>query len=213
MAERLRLPPIATYAGLVLWNFKFKLSGCDPTNPEHLQALTTMTGTKDEEWFYMISVTAEARGGPLVAATLHCLEAMTKRDDFGVLSAVESIANGIRDLTRLLSRIHEHCNPRVFYEKIRPMLSGTKVSSFGVLPRGVLYDLGDGHGLWRKDSGGSNAQSTLIQLFDIFVGVPHFGRDETQTETPSVAPPSAPGRFLEVCICYSGLAIHRSSQH
>lgn len=212
MAERLRLPPIATYAGLVLWNFKFKLSGCDPTNPEHLQALTTMTGTKDEEWFYMISVTAEARGGPLVAATLHCLEAMTKHDDGGVLSAVESIANGIRDLTRLLSRIHEHCNPRVFYEKIRPMLSGTKVPSFGVLPRGVFYDLGDGHGLWRKYSGGSNAQSTLIQLLDIFVGVPHLGRDETPTETPSVAPPSPSGGFLEVCICYPEVGIHSSSQ-
>jgi len=59
-----------------LWNFTFKLSGRDLSNPEHLQALTTMTGTKDEEWFYMISVAAEARGGPLVAATLHCMEAM-----------------------------------------------------------------------------------------------------------------------------------------
>ncbi|KIW09701.1 hypothetical protein PV08_12044 [Exophiala spinifera] len=197
VAERLKLPPIANYSGLVLWNFTFKLSGCDPTNPEHIQALTTMTGTKDEEWFYMISVVVEARGGPLVAATVRCLEAMSQNDDPGILSAVESIANGIRDLTRLLSRIHDHCNPRVFYDKIRPMLSGTKVSSFDVLRRGVFYDVGDGHGLWRKYSGGSNAQSTLIQLLDIFLGVPHLGRDKTLTETPSVGSSVAPGGFLE----------------
>ncbi|KIV81278.1 hypothetical protein PV11_03475 [Exophiala sideris] len=197
VADRLGLPPIATYSGLVLWNFSFKLSGSDSTNPEHLQALTTLTGTKDEEWFYMISVAAEARGGPLVAATLHCMEAMHEHDNPGVISTVRSLGDGIRDLTRLLSRIHEHCNPRVFYEKIRPMLSGTKVPSFGVLSRGVFYDTGDGHGLWRKCSGGSNAQSTLIQLLDIFLGVPHLGRDENPTDTASVASPSATGGFLE----------------
>ncbi|KAK5312294.1 hypothetical protein LTR93_011383 [Exophiala xenobiotica] len=213
VAERLGLPPIATYSGLVLWNFTFKLSGSDSTNPEHLQALTTLTGTKDEEWFYMISVAAEARGGPLVAATLNCMEAMHEHDDPGVISTVRSLADGIRDLTRLLSRIHEHCNTRVFYKKIRPMLSGTKVPSFGVVPRGVLYDTGDGHGLWRKYSGGSNAQSTLIQLLDIFLGVPHLGKDETPTDTASVASPCACGGFLEVCICHSELGTYRGLQY
>ncbi len=209
VADYLGLPPIATYSGLVLWNFTFKISGQDLTNPEHVRALITMTGTKDEEWFYMISIAAEARGGLLLAAILQCMEAMYEHHDLGVLSAVRSLAAGIRDLTRLLSRIHEHCDPRVFYENIRPMLSGTKVSSAGVLPRGVFYDVGDGQGLWRQDSGGSNAQSTLIQLLDTFIGIPHIGRQAT----PPNSPPAEPtGGFLEVRICHAQHC-HRGSQY
>lgn len=41
------------------------------------------------------------------------------------------------------------------------------------LPDGVFYDVGEGQGEWHQYSGGSNAQSTLIQALDIFLGVNH----------------------------------------
>jgi len=41
------------------------------------------------------------------------------------------------------------------------------------LPNGVFYDEGEGKGQWQKFSGGSNAQSSLIQFFDIVLGVEH----------------------------------------
>ena len=112
---------------MVLSNFEFKLSGQDLTRPEDLQVMMTLTGTRDEEWFYTISVAAEARGAPLSAASFKCMEAMHERDDHGVASTVQSLAAVIRDLTTILSRIQERCDPKIFYEKIRPLLSGTKV--------------------------------------------------------------------------------------
>lgn len=46
------------------------------------------------------------------------------------------------------------------------------------LPRGVFYDEGDGNGEWRHNSGGSNAQSSLIQFFDVVLGVEHGPPEE-----------------------------------
>lgn len=168
------------------------------TKPQDLQVMMTMTGTSDEEWFYMVSVAAEARGGPLIAASLECMEAIHEHDDYGVVSTLQSLAAGIRDLTRLLSRIQERCDPKIFHEKIRPLLSGTKVSHLGILPQGVLYDVGDGQGQWRKYSGGSNAQSALIQFLDIVLGVTHSGKEGPVPYPTSAESPPAIGGFLEV---------------
>lgn len=41
------------------------------------------------------------------------------------------------------------------------------------LPKGVYYEEYDGTGQWHQYSGGSNAQSSLIQFFDIILGVEH----------------------------------------
>ena len=48
------------------------------------------------------------------------------------------------------------------------------------LPKGVFYDEGDGRGEWRMYSGGSNAQSSLIQFFDIVLGVEHHSQAGTK---------------------------------
>lgn len=47
------------------------------------------------------------------------------------------------------------------------------------LPQGVFYDEGDGKGEWRQFRGGSNGQSSLIQFFDIILGVDHNSHGST----------------------------------
>ncbi len=74
--------------------------------------------------------------------------------------------------------MHEHCDPQRFYHEIRPLLAGSKGMAAAGLPRGVFYDQGNGKGLWRQYSGGSNAQSSLIQLLDVFLGVDHHSTGE-----------------------------------
>lgn len=59
------------------------------------------------------------------------------------------------------------------------------------LPYGVFYDVGEGHGEWHQYSGGSNAQSSLIQTFDIFLGVNHSATGEIK--------PSGTG-YIQVCL-------------
>lgn len=63
------------------------------------------------------------------------------------------------------------------------------------LPNGVIYEDGSGQESYRQYGGGSNAQSSLIQFFDIILGVEHRPtgdkRDESsENEQGGTAPPS-----------------------
>ncbi|KAI7554426.1 indoleamine 2,3-dioxygenase subfamily, partial [Hortaea werneckii] len=62
--RHLQLPPVATYAGLVLWNWKPIFSDEPVDTLANLDMIDTFTGSLDEKWFYLISVAIEARGAP-----------------------------------------------------------------------------------------------------------------------------------------------------
>ncbi|EXJ59023.1 hypothetical protein A1O7_06454 [Cladophialophora yegresii CBS 114405] len=180
VSEHLGLPPTATFSTLSLWNFRMESPNKDPTKPENLKSLLSFTSTRDEEWFYMISTAIEAMGAPLILTMLRCVEAVEANNNYIVLSCLQSLTSGIQDIGKLLQRMHERCDPQVFYHNVRPLCAGTKGMAAAGLPRGVFYDEGNGQGQWRQYSGGSNAQSSLIQLFDIFLSVDHNtpGRQE-----------------------------------
>lgn len=79
----------------------------------------------------------------------------------------------IHTLGGLLDQMDLHCDPQVFYHRIRPFLAGSKNMAAAGLPRGVFYDEGDGRGAWRQLRGGSNGQSSLVQFLDLVLGVEH----------------------------------------
>lgn len=90
-----------------------------------------------------------------------------------VTSALRYVTDAIKQVGLLLDRMHEKCDPGIFYNEIRPFLSGSMNMGKAGLPRGVFYDEGNGKGEWKQLRGGSNGQSSMIQLFDIFLGVDH----------------------------------------
>ncbi|KAI0140202.1 Indoleamine 2,3-dioxygenase [Xylariaceae sp. FL1272] len=173
VAAHLDLPPVATYAALNLWNFSSASEVEDFTEPDNLRALHTFTGTDDESWFYVLSVAVESRGAAIIPLMLGAIEAIKHQDYNTVTRALVKMAIYIRRLTQLLDRMIERCDPEVFYHHIRPFLAGTKNMESAGLPRGVFFDEGDGQGEWRQLRGGSNGQSSLIQFFDLVLGVDH----------------------------------------
>jgi indoleamine 2,3-dioxygenase len=172
VSTHLGLPPIATYAGLNLWNFAPIIPN-EPLSMENLTCLHTITGTKDEAWFFLISVAMEARGGEIVPAVMRALDAVRSDNATVVRDCLLDFAESLRDIGVLLNRMYERCNPDVFYHQIRPFLAGTKNMAKAGLPNGVFYEEEDGKGEWRQNSGGSNAQSSFIQFFDVVLGVEH----------------------------------------
>ncbi|EPS27511.1 hypothetical protein PDE_02454 [Penicillium oxalicum 114-2] len=212
ISRALGLPPCATYAAVTLWNFT-SISDTNVTEPDHLSVLTSFTGTKDEEWFMVISVAIEAKGARLLPLMLDAIEAVTAQDTSQLTALLCRFTDGLVDLTRTLNRMYEHNQPHVFFHQLRPFLAGSKNMAAAGLPNGVFYDVGHGDGEWHQYSGGSNAQSSLIQTFDIFLGVSHSATGGTSMKSSGTSyiqemrnyMPASHKRFLEALSSLSNI--------
>ncbi|KAH7042842.1 indoleamine 2,3-dioxygenase subfamily [Macrophomina phaseolina] len=174
VCKKLELPPVATYACLVLWNFKMASPQADAGMVENLSTLTTFTGLKDESWFYMISIAIEAHGAPMIPILLGALEAVLDGDVARVVAALHASAQCLDELSSLLGRMHEHCDPHVFYNRLRRFFAGSAdVQRGSGQPNGVLLADGTRGAQRASHRGASNAQSSLFHFFDIVLGVDH----------------------------------------
>ncbi|KAL0933587.1 indoleamine -dioxygenase pyrrole -dioxygenase [Colletotrichum truncatum] len=186
VSKHLEVPPVATYAGLNLWNF---LSTTDDfADLESLESLHTFTGTKDEAWFYLVSVAMEAQGARIMTDMLNALESIKTRDYDTITKALEGLSANIRKIGALLERMYENCDPMVFFYEIRPFLAGSKNMAAAGLPNGVFYDEGNGRGSWQQLRGGSNGQSSLIQFLDIVLGVEHTSEGNSNPHASKSSP-------------------------
>lgn len=192
ICDHLELPPVPTYAGLCLWNFK-PIFLSDDLILDNLSALHTFTGSLDEQWFYLVSVAIEAKGGPTIPLMLDAIQAARENDIDTVTTCLQLFAQTLDELGTLLLRMYESCDPHVFYHRIRPFLAGSKNMKDAGLPRGVFYDDGTRNATWRQYGGGSNAQSSIIQFFDIVLGIEHrpTGSKKDDTTSESEAEPGA----------------------
>ncbi|KOS20106.1 Indoleamine 2 [Escovopsis weberi] len=176
VSAHLELPPTLTYAAVCLWNFSSTTASFSDLGS--LRTLVSFTGTESEAWFSLISVAMEARASSILATMLAALDAVKARAYGTITAALLELARCIDSVSRLLERMYERCEPMVFYHQIRPFLAGTKNMQGAGLPRGVFYDHGGGQGEWRQLRGGSNGQSSLIQFFDVVLGVDHKGHGD-----------------------------------
>lgn len=185
---------MATYAAVCLWNFKPLFADEHVDNMENLATLTTFTGSLDESWFYLISVAIEARAAPILPLMLAAIQAARVNDACTVTACLRAFAERLDDLGALLQRMHESCDPHVFYNHVRPFLAGSKNMAEAGLPNGVIYEDGTGTEKFRQYAGGSNAQSSILQFFDIILGIEHRPTGEkkdlsSESELEGRAPP------------------------
>ncbi|KAL7792591.1 Indoleamine 2,3-dioxygenase [Trichoderma ceciliae] len=178
VSRHLEVLPVATYAAVCLWNYKPLFMDEEIDSLENLATLFTFTGSIDESWFYLVSVAIEARGAPIMSLMLTAIAAARHHDSAAVARCLRTFAERLTDLTGILQRMHESCDPVIFYNRIRPFLAGSKNMAEAGLPFGVIYDDGTGDDTYRQYSGGSNAQSSLIQFFDIALGIQHLPTGE-----------------------------------
>jgi indoleamine 2,3-dioxygenase len=167
---------------------------------DNLATHMTFTGSLDESWFYLVSVAIEARAGPIVPMMLEAIAAVRRNDTNTVVRALRNFAERLDELGALLERMYESCDPHVFYHRIRPFLAGSKNMADAGLPQGVMFDDGTGQQPYVQFSGGSNAQSSIIQFFDVVLGVEHRPTGEKRSDTPasdSGAVQSPPHGFIQ----------------
>jgi indoleamine 2,3-dioxygenase len=159
-AQKLGIAPVLTHASVDLYNWKM----IDPNGiPEldNMHCIHTMTGLLDEEWFYLIMTDIEKKGVVILKSIISMI---LNKDVDNVICNMNVIKNVLNDMTRVLLRMKEKCNPEVFYNVLRPFLGGWK-------EKGLIYEGVSEEKLYF--TGGSAAQSSLFPCVDIVLGINH----------------------------------------
>lgn len=160
VAHRLDRPPVLSHASAVLHNWSLIYED-QPFSLNNLAVLQRYKGGIDEAWFFLITVMIEYQGASLINNILKCYSAITNGIDQSLV-LLDTIVQGLNDITDTLNRMVEKCDPHVFYHQTRPFLATLD----GIIYEGVSEQP-------QRWLGGSAAQSSLIQMIDLAFGVKH----------------------------------------
>ena len=161
MSARLSRPPILSYDGYALFNWKrFEASG--PIALGNIDTIQNFVHLYDEHWFILVHVEIEA----LAAGTLQAIEqaeaALSTGDLDAVNSAVSAVARTLWAQVETLRRIPEKMDPALYYKTFRPYIRFFEK---------VVYEGVDATPLnFRGETG---AQSSVIPTVVAFLKVPH----------------------------------------
>lgn len=186
VSQCLGIPPVLTHGAVDLYNWSL-IDSSKPFDLDNLKSNYLITLNKSEEWFYLIMVAIEGCSG-------HALKSMyylSKLDDDTNFSTQEIeyhlniINDALEKINVIISRMYERCDPEFFFNKLRIFLAGSDNEKY--FPNGLRVK--DYNHAPIKFKGGSAAQSSLIQVFDIFFNVKHVGHaKEFLTEMRSYMP-------------------------
>ncbi|PHZ10102.1 Indoleamine 2,3-dioxygenase [Rhizopus microsporus ATCC 52813] len=200
IADHLGLCPVVCHAAVALWNYRL-LDEDGPIDLSNLAIMGTYSGSLDEAWFYLVTTSIESAGAPCVSQIMAAIDNIQDGNYTGLKANLETIRDSIAEMTQVLTRMYEKCDPYVFYWKIRPYLAGWENMAEAGLPLGLIYE---GVDLWseqtdeyadmshldsaqrllrqyRRYAGGSAAQSSLIAALDVAFGVEHHRTGEKPT--------------------------------
>lgn len=162
LADELGRPAVVHHASNVLYNWR-RLDVEGELVAENLQALIGFDGSKDEEWFYNITTEIEAVGAPALKDMIWLRLADENTEEEVLRSCLINLNQALTRMIQSLEKMTLYCSPNRFYHKVRPFLDSLLELHFeGVKDRPI-----------RTYAGGSAAQSSLIQAFDIVLGVKH----------------------------------------
>lgn len=167
VSQKLGIAISLTYAAVDLWNWSNE--GTELTL-DNMTVNFSMTGDPSEFWFYKIMNVIEGHGGYMLLEFLRVHQYFN--DEARVVDFLNRLKENLKYSTKIIGRMTDHCDPNFFFNKLRIYLSGSKNTN---LPDGLQIDLTPvgGQVITLKNSGGSAAQSTLIQVYDALLGIKH----------------------------------------
>jgi len=169
VAQKLGRPPILAHASLVLQNWR-RIDTKGPIVVENLAILHHFHGGLDESWFYLLTVEIEQKGAIAVTLAAEAVLEAAKKEKEIVKESLIQLSTAIENMTKCLRRMREHCDPYIFYTRVRPF-----IASFNAID----YRGTSGNSI-KSFSGGSAAQSSLFQYLDAALGVLHEEKESKQ---------------------------------
>ncbi|KAL7903783.1 Indoleamine 2,3-dioxygenase [Trichoderma velutinum] len=132
----------------------------------------------------------EAEGARIEHLLLQNMQAIQSQEYGAIIKFLEELITCIRKLEVILDRMYERCDHKIFFFSFQPFLAGSMNIAAAGLPNSIFYSQGNGRGVWLRLRGGSNAQSSLVQLLDILLGIEHAsdGDHAEQAHSKAVLP-------------------------
>jgi indoleamine 2,3-dioxygenase len=157
----LRRPPILSYDGYALYNWK----RFDPARPIALGNIDTLQNfvhLYDEHWFILVHVEIEAIAADILAAIDRAGHGLRERNSVSVSGALRDIATAVRKQIAVLRRIPEKMDPALYYRTFRPYIRFFE----NVVYEGVVHAPLN----FRGETG---AQSSIMPTLVAFMKIPH----------------------------------------
>jgi len=171
VSQRLGRPPVLSYASYALNNWR-RIDPDGEIQLGNIVLLQNFLGGLDEEWFVMVHVEIEALAGRMLPRLVDMVEAAKQRDVGTLRTCFTDLAASLERILDTLVRMPEHCDPYIYFSRVRPYIHGWK--NHPALPHGVLYEDVEAYGsspqLFRGETG---AQSSIIPSLDAALGIRH----------------------------------------
>jgi indoleamine 2,3-dioxygenase len=171
VAQRLRRPPVLSYASYALDNWR-RLNPANPIQLDNIVLLQNFLDGLDEEWFVVVHIQIEREAGPGLAGLLRAMKGAAGDKEGEVLLGLKSLALAQTGMHATLLRMKERCDPYIYYNRVRPYIHGWKNSP--TLPNGLAYEGVEFYaGQPQQFRGETGAQSTIVPCLDAGLGIAH----------------------------------------
>jgi indoleamine 2,3-dioxygenase len=161
VCARLRRPPILSYDGYALFNWKrFKPEA--PIALGNIDTIQNFVHLYDEHWFILVHVEIEARAAAILKAVESVSDALSRGDHAEIDSSLAVVASTIWDQVEVLRRIPEKMDPALYYKTFRPYIRFFE---------SVVYEGVDTAPMNHR--GETGAQSSVVPTLVAFLKIPH----------------------------------------
>ncbi|CAG5115152.1 unnamed protein product [Candidula unifasciata] len=183
ISSQLGLQPVLSHADLALANWSI-IDQNGPYDFENLECLYHLPGGKAADWFCMVTFMVELSFAKCMQSIVRILELLgsagnlsagvarhEEQTETEVSQCLQQVSTAMNTMQDSLARMRDNLEANVFFNVIRPFLSGWGGDT-NPLPEGLIYEgISDTP---VKLTGGSAAQSTTLQVLDALLGIKHI---------------------------------------
>ncbi len=171
VAEDLGRPPVLSYSSYALHNY-FRFDDTREIECGNIGLIQNFLGGIDEEWFILIHVDIERKAASALTVLHACLDAAETGNAEALEALLEQVDSSLRSVLITMLRMPEHCDPYIYYHRVRPYIHGWK--NHPDLPDGLIYEGVTAYaGQPQKFRGETGAQSSIVPALDAMLGVTH----------------------------------------
>ncbi|WP_281803140.1 hypothetical protein [Methylocystis echinoides] len=161
VAQRLRRPPILSYDGYALYNWKrFRKDG--PIALGNIDTIQNFVHMYDERWFILVHVEIESIAAEILAAIANVKRKLAQDANADLNRELWRIEGAVRRQVETLKRIPEHMDPKLYYKTFRPYIRFFD---------GVAYEGADTAPMQFR--GETGAQSSIMPMLVAFMKIAH----------------------------------------